>query len=477
MPKLLITLLLTGSTLINGYAQEWIDLQYSYDSIMNIPYGSEVNFNGETETLLMDLYLPKCQVDQVELRRPLAIFIHGGAFISGSKDEASIQQYCKNFAKRGYVTAAISYRLGFISDDQAWTCNFPNYNCVFASDTSEWIRAYYRGVQDAKGALRYLMNQNQQYMIDTSNVFISGESAGSFIAMGAALMDVDSERPIDTYALSNAPAPNTNTMTCSHNSGQVFTGPISRPDLGGIQGSIEPSTVNYTIKGIGNIFGAMFGNLLQENDPLKLKPAIYSFHQPCDLIVPINSKQALWGLDWCMTNGYGCFAIANTPIAHGSQTISDWNTNNSYGYSIENHFTAQTFPYNFAFGPASCLDQGNTPCHAYDNRTARESELALFFSNLVTTGAICETVSLNENAYQFEVYPNPSGDILTIRASTELIDHIYFRNIFGDQLNLNAEEIGNGKYSFNISSIPKGSYIVEITLLNGDKTLVKFIHD
>lgn len=99
MPKLLITLLLTGSTLINGYAQEWIDLQYSYDSIMNIPYGSEVNFNGETETLLMDLYLPKCQVDQVELRRPLAIFIHGGAFISGSKDEASIQQYCKNFAK------------------------------------------------------------------------------------------------------------------------------------------------------------------------------------------------------------------------------------------------------------------------------------------------------------------------------------------------------------------------------------------
>lgn len=46
--------------------------------------------------------------------RPLMIIIHGGAFIAGSKDDFIQQRMLKEFAKRGYVTASINYRLGML---------------------------------------------------------------------------------------------------------------------------------------------------------------------------------------------------------------------------------------------------------------------------------------------------------------------------------------------------------------------------
>ena len=136
------------------YGQQWIDQQYQYDSVLNVPYGASVNFNGTMDSLHMDIYTPKCLgINQVS-SWPLMVIIHGGAFIEGSKNDASVQDYCKDFARRGYVTASISYRLGFISDDNLWTCNYPNYSCIFAGDSAEWVRANYRGIQDAKGAIR-----------------------------------------------------------------------------------------------------------------------------------------------------------------------------------------------------------------------------------------------------------------------------------------------------------------------------------
>ena len=230
---------------LNILCQQWIDQHYAYDSTLNEPYGTSIDFNGNTVNLAMDIYEPKCPVNSQISRWPLLIVIHGGAFIEGSKNDASVQDYCKEFARRGYVTASISYRLGFISDENTWSCNYPSYNCLFASDTAEWIRANYRGIQDAKGALRYLINRNQQFSIDTNNVFLVGESAGSFIALGVGLMNDMQERPSSTFALPSLPAPNANMSNCTHNVGEVFTASISRPDLGDIDGDIEPSQVHY----------------------------------------------------------------------------------------------------------------------------------------------------------------------------------------------------------------------------------------
>lgn len=412
--KKTFTLLAFLFLLQTAFAQQWIDQKYSYDSLLNVTYGTAVNFNGQTDTLRMDIYLPQCDDVNHVSRRPLMLWVHGGSFLAGDKNDPSITNLCKIFARRGYVTASIDYRLGFIADDAAWTCNYPGYPCVFAGDTAEWYRSYYRSVQDGKGALRYLINRNAQFRIDTANVFVAGESAGSFVAIGIALLDTAVERRPETFALSALPSPDAGTLTCQYNVGETFpNSTVNRPDLGGIDGTIEPTTVNYTIKGIGNMYGGMVNNLLQYHKAGSPKPAIFSFHQPCDIIVPIDSNRVDWGLSWCFSNCYSCYGIANTPKVYGSRVMSNWNTSNSYGYTIHNEFTTTTFPYQCLFVPGSCADQVNNPCHAYDNVTTRQTNLANFFAPYVTTNPICDTMLFTGAPDEIgfgrsvKLYPNP----------------------------------------------------------------------
>lgn len=413
-----------------GSAQQWVDHRYSYDSLMNVPYGTAVDFNGKTVPLTLDLYFPQCDDPQHISRRPLLLLIHGGAFLAGGKNDANIKSLCTSFARRGYVTATIEYRLGFIADDVAWACNYPAYECIFAADTSEWYRAYYRAVQDGKGALRFLMNRNAAFRIDTANVFLAGESAGAFIALGVGLMDTLTERPPLTGTLPDVMVPATSTNSCSYNQGQNYSGStVARPDLGGFEGTIEPTTVRYSVKGIGNFYGAMFNDLLQWNTSAN-RPAIYSFHQPCDIIVPISADRIYWGFSWCMTNGYGCSAIANTPLVYGSQSMSQWNIINNYGYTIQNEFTVTPFPFNYLLGAGSCIDQVNNPCHAFDSFSLRDRQLAQFFSGQITTFPLCDTigvisVSELDTELDIRIFPNPATSYVSISTMNASSGRIY----------------------------------------------------
>lgn len=435
MGRTILHIILLSFLVTNICAQQWMDKKYSYVRIPDILYGNATGFSGSTDSLRMDLFLPDCDDSTHQSLRPLLIWIHGGAFLAGDRKDVSIQDMCVQFARRGYVTASIDYRLGFISDDQLWQCNYPNYPCVFASDSAEWVRAYYRAVQDAKGAIRYLINRQSQYRIDPDNVFLAGESAGAFTALGAALLDTLSERPAETFALANAPLPHPDNLNCSYNTGLTFAGTsVQRPDLGDIEGSIEPVSSGYSIKGIGNMYGAMLSDLLAQRKTGSVLPGIYSFHQPCDLVVPIDSGFVYWGLSWCFTYGYGCYAVSNNQISlYGSRTIDTWNSQRGYGYTIQSEFSNTTFPYNFVFGSGSCLDQVNNPCHAYDNRSLREYNLARFFAGLVSTQPVCDTVAAvgieDNTSTPLLVFPNPADRFITVSLS-ELSGTMYQAEIF-----------------------------------------------
>src|ERR1043165_3054439 len=133
---------------------------------------------AQPQDLLLDIYEP---AGDTLTKRPLIVFEFGGGFTIGWRSEPDIPQFCQYFAKCGYVVASIDYRIG-----------------LNPLDTASTVRAFYRGVQDERSAIRYLAANAQQFRIDTNYITLTGTSAGCFCAFAQAFM-TDSDRPVQTY--------------------------------------------------------------------------------------------------------------------------------------------------------------------------------------------------------------------------------------------------------------------------------------
>lgn len=363
-------------------SQEFIDTLYSFDSQVDIPYGNTIDFAGQTKQLHMDVSRPAA-APLPECGRPLVLIIHGGAWVAGSKGDAGIVVLREEFAKRGYVAAALNYRLGFFLTNDNLNCNVPNWNCMLAADTSEWIRAWYRGVQDARGAIRYLVANAQEYQIDPQQIFVYGESAGGFIALGIAYLDDENEKPAACSQLSSVQPPNqAYYQPCIQNASwsvEIGAMNFARPDLGPIDGYLNQNAPSYRIKAIANMFGGMMQNLFQSSD--SDVPDLYSFHQPNDLIVPIGNARLLKGFSDCAA-GTGCISIPNRPLSMGTQAITD--------YLNSGVLDPQSIPetqIEITSNTADCLVQVLNPSlggHQYDSPYLRSLQAATFFAQRIS---------------------------------------------------------------------------------------------
>lgn len=279
-----------SSMVFLAMSQNYIDTLYEIETSTDIQYGTATNFAGVEVDLHLDISNPTDDVVP-DCGRPLALIIHGGAWAAGSKDDNSISRMREDFAKRGYTAVAINYRLGYFQTENSRNCNIPNWNCLNLADSSEWLRAWYRGIQDAKGALRFLIENSEDYSIDPSNVFVFGESAGAYISLGVTFMDQNSEKPESCGQLADVAPPHQNYYEpCIENT--VFDIPIaqmdlSRPDLGSIEGTMNPSNKDYVVRGAGSLYGGTMTELFSEYGYFE-PPHLYVFHQPNDLIVPIS---------------------------------------------------------------------------------------------------------------------------------------------------------------------------------------------
>jgi len=172
MFKRLILFFITFSVICHAEAQNtthrYKDLIFS-DVIINkdLSYKAKVAKNDKN-AYVFDLYQPKG--DTVK-NRPLIIWMHGGGFKFGSKDTKGIQLWSATFAQRGYVCAAINYRLS--SKD-------PLFNF------DELLKASYYAVQDAKAAVLYFKERHKEYGIDPDRIILAGNSAGGIVALQTA---------------------------------------------------------------------------------------------------------------------------------------------------------------------------------------------------------------------------------------------------------------------------------------------------
>lgn len=180
---------------------------YGVADALNAPYIS--NSWTYSQDLLMDIYQPQGDANQV---RPVLLFIHGGAFLFGSREDANSVNVCKDFAEKGYVAVSIDYRLGLNA---------------FSAASAE--RAVYRGVQDTKAAIRFLKENYSNYGIDTSRIFAMGNSAGSISAIHAAYFEEDERANIP----STFTAPDLGCLSCSGNDFVHDDKPIAISNLWG----------------------------------------------------------------------------------------------------------------------------------------------------------------------------------------------------------------------------------------------------
>ena len=100
--------------------------------------------------LLLDLYLP---VRSSENRPRLLVWVHGGAWRAGSKDNVPVL----GLLEHGFAIASVEYRLSPVA-------RFPAQ------------------IHDCKAAIRFLRAKQNEFGIDASRIGIIGSSAGGHLA-------------------------------------------------------------------------------------------------------------------------------------------------------------------------------------------------------------------------------------------------------------------------------------------------------
>jgi len=149
------------------------------------------------QDLKLDLYEPKGDTAKM---RPLIIFCPTGSYLPrfinqqpvGDKTDSATVEFAKEFAKRGYVVANISYR-------QGWNAQSADQDVR----TGTILNAVYRSIHDAKAAARFFSKtaakDNNPYKIDSTKVAIGGNGTGGYVAVNTVSLDKFSELYIDKF--------------------------------------------------------------------------------------------------------------------------------------------------------------------------------------------------------------------------------------------------------------------------------------
>ncbi|MDD4633165.1 MAG: carboxylesterase family protein [Bacteroidales bacterium] len=122
------------------------------------------------EKLYMDIYQPeKMSSDSI-----CVMFIFGGGFISGARNESTHIEYYNMLTEHGYVVAAIDYRLGLKGVTKLGPLNHKPLE-----------KAISMAVEDVYSATNYLINNSKVLNINPKNIVLCGSSAGAITALQA----------------------------------------------------------------------------------------------------------------------------------------------------------------------------------------------------------------------------------------------------------------------------------------------------
>ena len=151
---------------------------YSQVTKTTVEYTDVYNWSILDSGLDMDIYQGE---GDTATNRPLLIFAHGGVYVGGNKNNPPMIALCEAFARRGYVTASIQYRLTSLANLAS-----PNSYDIFS-------QTVLNSVSDMKAAIRYfrkdVVENSNSYGINSELIFVGGYSAGAVTAAHLSVID------------------------------------------------------------------------------------------------------------------------------------------------------------------------------------------------------------------------------------------------------------------------------------------------
>ncbi|MGC9472348.1 MAG: alpha/beta fold hydrolase [Bacteroidales bacterium] len=140
---------------IHPAADEIINSGYKTLTVTdNIPYR-----DGDSPSWVLDMAMPANYGSEL---RPALVIVHGGGWAAGSKSVDVYQKMMLDYARKGYVTINVEYRL---------TGEAPFPACI----------------EDVKCAVRWLRAHADQYRVDPERIGGYGHSAGAHLALMLAM--------------------------------------------------------------------------------------------------------------------------------------------------------------------------------------------------------------------------------------------------------------------------------------------------
>lgn len=140
------------------------------------PDGTYLYVKRDTCDLFLDVYQPAegSSTMAFGVEKPTVIFMFGGGFIFGNRDEEGYKKWFRQLTENGYRVISIDYRLGLKGSDK-----------VGVAQVNILDKAIHMAVEDLFSATNFIIDNAEQLGVQPDNIVISGSSAGAISVMQA----------------------------------------------------------------------------------------------------------------------------------------------------------------------------------------------------------------------------------------------------------------------------------------------------
>ncbi len=454
--------------------------------------------------LRFDLYQPDQALD-TETNRPLVIYLHTGNALppginqspTGQRKDLTAVEICRRMAKRGYVAASVSYRLG--------------WNPAAGTEEerrAQLLNAIYRAVHDTRHFVRTVKQTVGQgenpYALCGDRFIVLGEGTGGYLALANATLD----RPEELFIEKFRPDPFDATVS--------YVDTLTVGNLAGLGGTLSlyrPNGFDYETQFCVNLGGALADTSWLEPGDVPM----VSFHTVFDPFAPF-------------TEGIVIVPTTQGPVVpvHGSnlfiQLANDYGNNDSfanlpggdpftdkarsmYGQTYDGvtvfadneglfpmlrprgtpPFQDEASPWQFwdptstiATSPSSVPGLTIHELSSLSNPDMSPAKANAYIDTIMgylnprivaalNMDGACTYVSVNENeatSHQVDVYPNPANDQVYFVSASAAIRHYELFDVNGRLLR--TATVNSDRVIMDRQGLQSGVYLVKLFFADGD---------